>query len=77
MTAAIYRVLKSTPGGVATIDELHRQLMRAVGVAPEDKARFRMRLQTRLHILMQQGKLTSLDPGSITGSRWAAPLISC
>ena len=70
MTAAIYRVLKSKPDGVATIDELQHELMQAGGIAQRDKARFRLRLQTRLHVLLQQGKVASPDPGGVRRRRW-------
>ncbi|QIL19635.1 hypothetical protein [Thermomonas sp. HDW16] len=70
MTVGIFRALKSAPGGAVTIDELQNQLMQALKLAPEDVARFRMRLQTRLQILRRQGKVTSPDHNGVSGKRW-------
>ncbi|MDZ3799783.1 MAG: hypothetical protein U0T03_13440 [Xanthomonadales bacterium] len=46
MTTAVYSALRSAPGGVVTIDELQNQLMQTLELAPEDSARFRMRLHS-------------------------------
>lgn len=70
MTAAIFRTIKSAPGGVLTIDELQSQLVRKLDLPQEDTARFRKRLQTRLHILMGQGKVTSPDRNGVSRKRW-------
>lgn len=70
MTTAIYRALRSAPGGVITIDALQSQLMKTLELAPKDSGRFRMRLQTRLQILLRQGKVTPLDRKGIPGRRW-------
>ncbi len=70
MTTAIFRALRSAPGGVVTIDDLQRQLMQTLELAPGDLKRFRMRLQTRLQILLRQGKVASPDRKSTSGRRW-------
>lgn len=70
MTTAIFRAFRSAADGVVTIDELHSELMLKLELAPEDSARFRMRLQTRLQFLLRQGKVTSPDRKGVPGRRW-------
>ena len=70
MTTAIYQTLKSTRNGVLTIDELQTQLSKALDLAPEDVPRLRMRLQMRLHGMLREGKVASLDGNWVVGRRW-------
>ena len=70
MTTAIFGALRSAPEGVITMDALQSQLMQALELSQGDFARFRKRLQTRLHILHRQGKVTSPDRNGVTGRRW-------
>lgn len=70
MTTAIYQTLKSTRNGVLTIDELQTQLSKALNLALEDTPRLRMRLQMRLHGMLHEGKVVSLDGNWVVGRRW-------
>lgn len=73
MTTAIFKTLRSAPKGVITIDELQSQLMQTLELSPEDSARFRLRLQMRLHVLLRDGKVTSPDRAGVSGRRWMLP----
>ena len=70
MTTAIFKALRSAPEGVVTIDELHSQLMQMLELSPEDSARFRIRLQIRLQVLLRNGKVTALDRSGVSRRRW-------
>ena len=70
MTTAIYRAIRSAPGKVVTIDELQTQLMQTLELAQKDSARFRMRLQVRLQILLREGKVQTPDRNGASGKRW-------
>ena len=70
MTTAIFRALRSAPTGAVTIDELQSQLMQTLDLAPKDSARFRIRLQTRLQVMLREGKVSSPDPNGAPAKRW-------
>ena len=70
MTADIFKAFRSVSDGVVTIDELQNQLMQKLELAPEDSARFRVRLQNRLLALLREGKVTSPDRNGASGRRW-------
>ena len=70
MTAAIYRSIKSAPASMLTIDELQSQMIQSLELPQRDVARFRMRLQTRLQIMLREGKVISPDHNGASGRRW-------